>query len=526
MIKISNLANAILPDSKKNAYKIIMKKTILYLLVAIAVAGCKRQPTEFEFTIRGTVIGQESGEFYIFSSRRIGDEVAIPFENHSFSYSGTSASMFGTMIFLDDEMQDVISIIIEPGEIVLELDFNNFRENSRVVAGPYNMAMQEAEKELMNIFSEMDFECEESKAVLMDWFIEKAESFSPIMILSSWESMGEFMPLERLGDFVKGVHDKNLRKSRDFIKLYSTWLARKNRVNALGEKAAGFQLPDVNGRMRSFHSFSKKGLTYVEKSGSWCGTTTRDSRNLIPLYEKYRDQGFEIITIVPESNIERWAQWLDQEQFPWLNLVETDDYMASQKISLASLMFENGNYLVDEKGRVIANELSADVLKELLMERFEPEAYNEYMLSKWEMPGNAIILDRDQPVQSFEQLLTHLQGSPFMIDCWASWCSPCIDEFQYNAPLKAYLASKGMEMVYISFDREEAAWLQAIREHKLEGYHLRINDSLRGELIDIGFSGGIPFYFVMDKNGKVLVKDGFRPSQGEKLFQQIEAILK
>ncbi len=100
-----------------------------------------------------------------------------------------------------------------------------------------------------------------------------------------------------------------------------------------------FKLIDIAGNNIDFHSVSKDKLTFVEKSGSWFGNSTRNTRSLLPVYDKYKNNGLEIITIVPESKKERWQNWLDEEQFPWISLIEFDSDLTKHKLSYSNMLF-------------------------------------------------------------------------------------------------------------------------------------------------------------------------------------------
>lgn len=505
-----------------------MKKTIAVLVFLAIALGCKRQPEVFEYTIRGTIAGQESGQFYLSESPRLGDEIVISYENHSFEYTGSSSSMYSSMIFPDHNLQSVLEVLIEPGEIVLELNMDSLSQKSVFVTGEYNKARKNAQFEFMEQFSGSDFYSDETRSEVSSWLIENSENHFSISSLNSMESYDDYIPIDKLGEFLNSVKDKNLRNSKEFIELTSLWIAKRDSVNSIGSKAMNFNLSDKEENKISFRSVSKGKITYIEKSGSWCGNTTRNTRNLLPVYEKYRDIGLEIITIVPESKRNRWETWLQEEQFPWINLIELDSEITRREKSFSQMLFTGGNYLVDETGTVVANDLSAETLNEFLMKRFEPEAYERYISEKWEMPKNITILDMEQPVQSFDDLVGKMAGRAFIIDCWATWCSPCFDEFEYNDQLKAFLNGMNMEVVYISFDRpeDETKWINSIREHNLQGYHFRLNDSFSKDLGKIGFSGSLPAYMIVNEKGEIIEKNAFRPSQTNMLYSQIENLLK
>ena len=145
----------------------------------------------------------------------------------------------------------------------------------------------------------------------------------------------------------------------------------------------------------------------------------------------------------------------------------------------------------------------------------------------WNLPEEIYILDKEEVVNSFDELVQKLTGKPFLIDCWATWCSPCLEEFKYNEQLHTFLKSKDMELVYINFDDsiDEHKWINTIKKYDLKGYHSRINSSFEKDFANIGFSGQLPTYMIVDSNGVVAERSAFRPSQKEKLYNQIENVL-
>ena len=108
------------------------------------------------------------------------------------------------------------------------------------------------------------------------------------------------------------------------------------------------------------------------------------------------------------------------------------------------------NYLVNEEGIIIAKSLSAEALNEMLMQKFEPENYQDYLNNKWVLPESTYILDKENEIKSLKELTDILQGKPLYLDCWATWCAPCFEEFKHNEELKSFLKSEGIEMVYIN----------------------------------------------------------------------------
>jgi thiol-disulfide isomerase/thioredoxin len=135
-------------------------------------------------------------------------------------------------------------------------------------------------------------------------------------------------------------------------------------------------------------------------------------------------------------------------------------------------------------------------------------------------------------ISSISELLDSFKDKPVFIDLWTTWCSPCLKEFEFNKPLFDYLDKNGIELVYVSFDKDSAdnLWRTKINEHKLSGNHIRAGKLLQDSLTTLIWGGidafSIPRYLLFDKNKKLVNIDASLPSSGLKLFKEIEFDLK
>lgn len=83
-------------------------------------------------------------------------------------------------------------------------------------------------------------------------------------------------------------------------------------------------------------------------------------------------------------------------------------------------------------------------------------------------------------------------------------------------------------MVYLNSDKDiqDSILYQFIISHNLEGYHLRLNDSLKKDLSDKNiFIPMIPQFMIMDKHGQIVNNQAFRPSNGDSLYIQLTKYL-
>lgn len=89
------------------------------------------------------------------------------------------------------------------------------------------------------------------------------------------------------------------------------------------------------------------------------------------------------------------------------------------------------------------------------------------------------------------------------IDCWASWCGPCVADFPRLKEVYEKYKDKGLEILGVSFDRNKAAWEMAMKRHDIpwtnwlstdEGKEMRSNLQIPG----------IPYGVLIDSGGRIL----------------------
>ncbi len=111
------------------------------------------------------------------------------------------------------------------------------------------------------------------------------------------------------------------------------------------------------------------------------------------------------------------------------------------------------------------------------------------------------------------------QNKLTLVDFWASWCGPCRHE---NPVVKAAYEKYhelGFEVVGVSVDQDEAAWLKAVEEDELPWMQVRDSEDKVSEDYMIYY---IPSNFLFDQNGTMIAK-GLR---GEDLEAKLAEILK
>lgn len=137
------------------------------------------------------------------------------------------------------------------------------------------------------------------------------------------------------------------------------------------------------------------------------------------------------------------------------------------------------------------------------------------------------ILTCDSTITSLEDAVKPFKGKVVYIDVWATWCGPCLKEFQYLPALKEKAHNMDVVYLYISIDRpeERKKWERTIAYHQLKGYHLLVNEKLGKSLYtELGNERqilSIPCFVIIDKTGKIAIRHAAAPSEPEKVIEQL-----
>lgn len=84
-----------------------------------------------------------------------------------------------------------------------------------------------------------------------------------------------------------------------------------------GVIAPGFTLPGVRSNDQAITLSELRGqIVYVDFWASWCAPCLRSLPEIHTLYEKYKDQGFEVVAITIDDPVEDALEFLDDMETP------------------------------------------------------------------------------------------------------------------------------------------------------------------------------------------------------------------
>jgi len=100
--------------------------------------------------------------------------------------------------------------------------------------------------------------------------------------------------------------------------------------------------------------------------------------------------------------------------------------------------------------------------------------------------------------------LTDYKGKVVLLNIWATWCPPCVEEMPSMEKLYQALKGEGFEILAVSIDESGAQdVLPFMKKHKLS--FTALIDS-RGTLKSLYQTTGVPESFIIDKDGILVEK--------------------
>lgn len=142
----------------------------------------------------------------------------------------------------------------------------------------------------------------------------------------------------------------------------------KMKAFAIGGEAPDFTMDTPEGEAVSLSDFRGKVLL-VDFWASWCGPCRRENPHVVKLYNKYKDQGFDVLGVSLDKDKGRWLAAIEKDGLAW-NHVSDLKYWSNAAAQLYGVKGIPHTVLLDREGKIIAHKLRGAALEAKLKEIF------------------------------------------------------------------------------------------------------------------------------------------------------------
>jgi thiol-disulfide isomerase/thioredoxin len=139
------------------------------------------------------------------------------------------------------------------------------------------------------------------------------------------------------------------------------------RKTAIGALAPDIALMDPEGNIRKLSSLKGK-IVLIDFWASWCGPCRKENPNVVAVYQKYHDKGFEIYSVSLDKDRESWLKAIAKDNLLWPDHVSDLKYWKSEGAAAYGVTSIPYTVLIDKKGKIVAKKLRGEELENKIKE--------------------------------------------------------------------------------------------------------------------------------------------------------------
>lgn len=133
----------------------------------------------------------------------------------------------------------------------------------------------------------------------------------------------------------------------------------------VGEQYPLFEARDLDGKQVPVNGLIKGKWALVDLWASWCGPCRKNSKQMIPVYQKYADKGFTVVGIAREQNVSDALEAIRKDGYPWVQLIDLRDEFCIW-LRHGTENAGGSTFLVNPEGKIVAIHPSAEEVEAIL----------------------------------------------------------------------------------------------------------------------------------------------------------------
>ncbi len=368
--------------------KIILRNSALAIIAALFFVACGDKEEKEGTTISGTVENpQDKGVITLAKisagKREVVDTLYLDANNTFETTVQTSGPEFFQVNFYNSQVatlivnEDDLQIVADGGDRNGKLEITGsqdmeFMAELQDIMKKQTEEVQEINKEFMAARKAED---EEKMKNIQDDFLlmqekkkenikKKVEEMLPS--LAAIQAMNFFNPNEDF-EFMKSVADRiaEAHPNSDMASFYKKQMDDMAKIS-VGAQAPDFSMPTPEGDTVSLKDFRGDYLL-VDFWAAWCKPCRQENPNIVEAYNKYKDEGFQILGVSLDKKREDWLRAIEADNLEWTQVSELKYWQTPivQEYKINGIPF---SLLLDPEGKIVAKNLRGERLHEKLAE--------------------------------------------------------------------------------------------------------------------------------------------------------------
>ncbi len=103
-------------------------------------------------------------------------------------------------------------------------------------------------------------------------------------------------------------------------------------------------------------------VVLIDFWASWCGPCRRENPKVVALYDKYKDQGFEVFGVSLDGDKKRWLAAIEKDNLTWTHVSDLKKWKSGAAADYGVRSIPT-TILIDQEGRILAKNLKGAALE-------------------------------------------------------------------------------------------------------------------------------------------------------------------
>ena len=351
-----------IPNSKIISHA-MKTKLILFSALALGLFACTSKPKTETFNINVNLANADGQTVYLQKDGQTLDSATIV----------NWDAVFATPICNDNEMYGLMlkgwrrpfQFFTDNTDVTVEGDAQNpnaivvkgSETQDRLIAFTESYNELEAKLEADSTMTQADAE-EILKMHCFDYVWEHPTD--PVAHYVMYRYKWAFGPCE-LRTMIDNIHHADSTLNTKNLVLAEEYVVKQERVQA-GQPIIDFIQNDPDGNPVTLSELAQGKLLLVDFWASWCPDCRKANPDVVATYQKFHDQGFDVLGVSFDTNREAWLAAIEKDNLTWTQVSDLQGWNNAAG-ALYAISFIPQNALIKD-GVIVARNLEGEALME------------------------------------------------------------------------------------------------------------------------------------------------------------------